>query len=165
MHFLAYLPAGILFLALVALLSLLSLRARLGFSFGHVVSYDRLTLSSEHYGLVGRPDLIVKRGRSFIPEEKKRGTRLHESYVAQMGVYLLLVEEHFQCRPPYGVVVLGNGRRENITNSEQLRASVLTMVETMRSARTQPRSPLPARPHPAKCRGCGQRNNCTQRLL
>jgi CRISPR-associated protein Cas4 len=161
----AYLPAGICILALCALLFLLYLRSRLGFSFGRVVSYDHLQLSSERYGIVGRPDLIVKRGRHFIPEEKKRGTRLHESAVAQMGVYLLLIEEHFQCRPPYGVVVLENGNREKIRNTKQLRASVLTMVEAIRSARNHPSSPLPARAHPAKCRGCSQRNNCTQRQL
>ena len=75
-------------------------RRRAGFGYGKTISHDDVRLSSERYLLRGQPDRIVQRGRRFIPEEKKSGRQMNESYQAQLGVYLVLVEEEYGVRPP-----------------------------------------------------------------
>ena len=75
-------------------------RHKAGFGYGKTISHDNVRLSSERYMLRGKPDRIVQRGRYFIPEEKKSGLRPAESYQAQLGVYLILIEEEYGVRPP-----------------------------------------------------------------
>ena len=125
---------------------------------------DNLTLRSERYGLVGRPDRIVRRGKQIIVEDKKSGRRVFDSHRLQMGVYLLLIEEHFGVRPPYAVIVLEDGRRVKIANSKELRNAVLVITGRIREGRKKLGVPQPAKGSPAKCRACGQRKHCTQRV-
>ncbi len=47
-------------------------RRRAGFGGGHTISHDNITLRSKRYGLVGRPDRIVRLGQTIIVEDKKR---------------------------------------------------------------------------------------------
>jgi CRISPR-associated exonuclease Cas4 len=70
-------------------------RARAGFGRGQTVSRDDMRLVSPRYGLSGRPDRIVKVNGHYIPEEKKPGRKVYDAYRAQMGVYLLLIEEQY----------------------------------------------------------------------
>jgi CRISPR-associated exonuclease Cas4 len=148
----------------VLLVLALLYRRRAGFGAGETVSHDNLTLRSERYGLIGRPDRIVRRGKTFIPEDKKPGARVYDSYRLQMGVYLILVEEHYGVRPKHGVIVLGDGRRETINNTNKLRTRVLEIADRIREARLDLDRPQPGSSNPAQCRACGQRANCTQRL-
>ena len=66
------------------------------------------------YGLTGRPDRIVKVGRHYIPEEKKPGLQVYDSYRAQLGVYLLLpvikrdMKEYLADRKSGKLHLLGN---------------------------------------------------------
>ena len=151
------LAAAILFLAI-------RYRRRAGFGGGHTISHDNITLRSKRYGLVGRPDRIVRRGKQIIVEDKKRSMRIYESHRVQMGVYMLLVEEHYGVRPPHAVLVLGDGRREKIRNTKKLRAQVLDITARIRKARSDLRQPLRVVTTPAKCRACAQRQNCDQRV-
>ena len=128
-----------------------------------MISRDDVLLVSRRYGLTGRPDRIVKVGRHYIPEEKKPGLKVYDSYRAQLGVYLLLVEEHYGVRPPYGVLVLGDGRRVKIAQSEALRGWVLAMAEGIRRHRQQLGVALPPPANPRHCLGCGQRGHCAVR--
>lgn len=121
-------------------------------------------LKSIRYGLTGKPDRIVKRWGIYIPEEKKPGRILHENYRAQLGVYLILVEEHYGKRPPYGVVILGNGKRVKVRNTRRLRKWVFDMASSIRAHRQQTMIQIKVRATPTQCRGCGQRGNCEQRL-
>jgi CRISPR-associated exonuclease Cas4 len=138
-------------------------RWKAGFRGGETLSRDDVTLRSERYGLVGRPDRIVKKGGRLVVEDKKSGTRLYDSHRAQMGVYLLLAEEHYGERPSHAVVVMGDGRREKIKNTKALRKKVLDTVASIREAREDLERELLANASPGKCRRCAQRSNCNQR--
>ena len=52
-----------------------------------------------------------------------------------MGVYFLLIEEELRIRPSHGFIVLGDGSRHRIDNTEELRAWVLDLAGQIRAAR------------------------------
>ncbi len=79
-----------------------------------------------------------------------------------MGVYLLLVEEEYGVRPPYGVILLRGGKRKVVHNTDELRAKILGIAEQIRATRRQSAIPMLVRQPPAKCRACGVREACRQ---
>jgi CRISPR-associated exonuclease Cas4 len=125
------------------------------------VALDDVTLFSPRLRLVGRPDRIVRRGRTDVPEEWKSSRRVSHGHRLQLGAYFLLIEERYNVRPPYGVIVLGDGSRVEVPNTASLRAEVLAIAAEIR-ARRGLAEPVPVRQPPAKCRRCGQRANCRQ---
>ena len=92
-----------------------------------------------------------------IPEEWKSGRRVHDSHLAQLGTYFLLIEEEIGIRPPHGYVVLGDGRLEVVRNTDELRTSVLCIADEIRTARRHMAEIIQVSQPPAKCRGCGVR--------
>jgi CRISPR-associated exonuclease Cas4 len=140
-------------------------RARAGFGGGRTISRDNVRLASRRYGLSGRPDRIVKVRGHYIPEEKKPGRQVYDAYRAQMGVYLLLIEEQYGIRPPYGVLILGDGRRVKIPNTDALRAWVLAIATNIRQHRQRLEVTLSPPNNPRQCLACGQRGHCTVRLV
>jgi CRISPR-associated exonuclease Cas4 len=106
-------------MALIALAALLiglllilvgkSARHRRGLADAPTLALDDRALYSARLGLAGRPDRILAGG---IPEEWKSARRVHDSHRAQLGAYLLLIEEETGVRPPHGFIVLGDGQRE-----------------------------------------------------
>ena len=150
--------------ALGALLVVLAVRGRWkrGLGPGETVALDDVTLFSERLKLVGRPDRIVKRGKTFIPEEWKSAKRVRDGHKLQLGTYFLLIEEEYGVRPPFGVVVLGDGQRVEVKNTERLRSEVLAIAQKIREHRAKIREEIPVRQPAPKCRGCGQRENCGQ---
>jgi hypothetical protein len=79
-----------------------------------------------------------------------------------MGVYFLLVEEELRIRPSHGFIVLGDGTRHRIDNSEDLRAWVLDLAGRIRAARARVTVPIPVNPVAGQCRPCGMRGYCGQ---
>jgi CRISPR/Cas system-associated exonuclease Cas4 (RecB family) len=73
-----------------------------------------------------------------------------------------LIEEKFGVRPPHGVVVLAGGERVEVPFTDELRAEVLLIAEKIREHRRNIEQQIPVRPVAAKCRACGQRQNCSQ---
>jgi CRISPR-associated exonuclease Cas4 len=140
-------------------------RRKRGLGSGETVALDDVILFSERLNLVGRPDRIVKRGKTFIPEEWKSAKRVNHGHRLQLGTYFLLIEEEHGVRPPFGVVVLGDGKRVEVENTEALRSEVLAIAQKIREHRAKIREEVPARQPAAKCRGCGQRGNCGQARL
>ena len=59
-----------------------------------------------------------------------------------------------------GVVVLGDGSRVEVKNTEELRSKVLAIAEKIREHRRTIREEIPVRQPAAKCRACGQRGDC-----
>jgi CRISPR-associated exonuclease Cas4 len=137
-------------------------RQRRGLGSGETVALDDVTLFSERLQLTGRPDRIVRQGELLIPEEWKSSKRVSDGHRLQLGTYFLLIEEEYGVRPPFGVVVLGDGSRVAVKNTEELRSKVLAIAEKIREHRRKIREEIPVRPPAAKCRGCGQRRNCAQ---
>jgi CRISPR-associated exonuclease Cas4 len=121
-----------------------------------------VVLTSRRLGLTGRPDRLIKTGGSIIVEEWKSAGQVWPSHRAQMGVYFLLVEEELRIRPSHGFVVLGDGTRQQIDNTEELRAWVLELAGQIRAARAAVTVPIPVDPRPGQCRRCGMRGHCGQ---
>ena len=146
------------------LLVVLAVRGRWkrGLGSGETVALDDVTLYSERLKLVGRPDRIVRQGELLIPEEWKSSKRVNQGHKLQLGTYFILIEEQYGVRPPFGVVVLGDGSRVEVKNTEGLRSEVLGVAEKIREHRLTIREEIPVRQPAAKCRVCGQRPNCHQ---
>ena len=87
---------------------------------------------------------------------------MNDGHRLQLGTYFLLIEEEYGVRPPFGVVVLGDGSRVEVKNTEELRSKVLAIAEKIREHRRNIREEIPVRQPAAKCRVCGQRGNCAQ---
>jgi CRISPR-associated exonuclease Cas4 len=151
-------------LAVSLWLSWLGRRARHchGLGVGSTLSLDGVTLRSQRLRLAGRPDRLVKTGGCIIPEEWKSSRRLRPWHRAQVGVYLALIEEQFGTRPPYGVVVTGDGRRHVIENTAGLRAWVLSLAAEIRAARANASEPIAVEPVIGQCEPCGMRPHCRQ---
>ena len=98
----------------------------------------------------------------MIPEEWKSAKRVSEGHRLQLGTYFLLIEEEYGVRPPFGVVVLGDGTRHQVKNTEALRSRVLAIAEKIREQRQALREEIAVRQPAAKCCVCGQRGNCGQ---
>lgn len=151
---------GLLGLALVVL----SKRGRglRGLGAGGTVALDDETLFSERLKLVGRPDRIVRQDGSLIPEEWKSSKKVSHGHRLQLGTYFLLIEEAYGERPPFGVVVLGDGSRVEVENTEALQEEVLAIAGKIREHRARLSSEIPVGQPAWKCRICGQRTNCGQ---
>lgn len=84
---------------------------------GRLVAVDAgrpVTLRSDRYGLVGRPDELrhLRDGRVIPVELKSRATPPRgptPSHVVQVRAYCLLVEETTGVAPPYGVLRYSDG--------------------------------------------------------
>ena len=152
----------LVFLGLLLVVLASRKRRAWGFACGTTVALDDVTLFSERQRLIGRPDRVVRQGEHFIPEEWKSSKRVSHGHRLQIAAYFLLIEEEFGVRPPFGVVVLGDGRRVKVKNTERLRSEVLSIAEEIREHRAKTREEIPVNQPAAKCRVCGQRGNCGQ---
>jgi len=130
-----------------------------------VLSRDQTRLASPRLGLSGRPDRLIRlKNGTIIPVEKKSSKRLYDSHRIQVGAYLLLIEEAYGVRPPYGIVVLGDGRETKVPNTARLRRWTLNVADNVRGQRADPSQPVRVRPTPGQCRSCGVRERCSQRV-
>ncbi len=162
----AYLVAVAVGLGVVGLLLVVvasRLRGASGVVVGDTVALDDLVLYSDRLKLVGRPDRLVRQGRFIVPEEwKPSAKRVYPGHRVQLGVYLLLAEERFGVRPPFGVIVIRGGKRVEVENTEELRAEVLAVAAQIREHRRRLEEEIQVRQPAAKCRACGQRGICQQ---
>lgn len=143
-------------------------RRRLGLEVGEISAADdsRLEaplLRSDRLGLVGRPDQIVRIGNARVPvEQKPRARVLHPSHVLQVGAQCLLIEDTYGVRPPFGVVVLADGKDVRVPFDRGLERAVLDAMSAMRTIMAARQEPGPWW-QPAKCRGCGHHDACWTR--
>jgi CRISPR-associated exonuclease Cas4 len=141
------------------------MRRRFGLGEGRTVALDNVTLTSRRYGLTCRPDRLVRTGSAVVPEEWKSSLRVWPSHRAQLGVAFLVIEDRFKVRPTHGFVVLGDGTRERVENTDDLRAWVLGVADQIRAARAAVGEAIPVDPRPGQCRRCGMRGHCGQARL
>lgn len=116
-------------------------------------------LESNYYGLVGKPDYILKHKvkNDFIPIELKSGkigneNRPHEGDFLQLITYFLLIEEEFDVSPKYGKIIYSD-YMFIIKNKHKHKKQLLKVVHNMRvmlktgkNANVEPSFP--------KCRYC-----------
>ncbi len=119
---------------------------------------------SRSQGLAGKPDALVREGGELIPVERKPlAKKLRDRYVAQLLVYMRLVEEFEGQRPSKGYLLLGpECRRVLIENSEAKQRWLETLLRHMRGVLDGEEAR--ATPHPVKCAKCDVRSRCSARV-
>ena len=124
-------------------------------------------LFSRRYRLTGKPDYIVQdETGAMIPIEVKPNRTAKQprhSDTMQLMAYGILVEEKFGKRPAFGLLKYRDEVFQ-IAFTEELRAEFFEILQAMRAAR---RAKNVARSHddPVKCKYCGYRDECEERLV
>ncbi len=127
-------------------------------------------LLSRRYGLVGRPDYLVRVRKAgveqVIPVEVKshaRPKQPYEGHILQLATYCLLIEDTMGVRPPHGLLRYANATL-CIPYTDDLRQRVLATADAIRAART---ASTVHRQHaePQRCRPCGYRGACGKEAL
>jgi len=122
-------------------------------------------LFSPRYRLTGKPDYLVHTDKGPIPVEVKSAAapmRPYRSHLLQLAAYCLLVEEQEGRPPPYGILKYRD-RAFEVEYTPALRRELLSTLERIRRdlrARRVDRN----HSEPNRCRGCGYRRRCDQRL-
>ncbi|MCJ7695905.1 MAG: CRISPR-associated protein Cas4 [Anaerolineaceae bacterium] len=119
-----------------------------------------------HLQLAGKPDYVIKQGYTHIPVEVKTGRTPeapYDSHIFQLAAYCYLIDRETGLRPPYGVLQYPR-QTFKIAYSEEMEASLLTLIGEIRK-RDKGKDGVP-RSHnsSSRCRSCGYRSICDQRL-
>ena len=124
-------------------------------------------LVSHRYGLKGKPDALVRtKSGDLIPVEHKKTRaprrRPYDGDLIQATAYCILVEEKFGRTPPFMRIQYADRWFDEAYTPELKRWTLKTCAQ-LRQAR---RAADCRRSHrvAAKCRNCGQRQNCGQEL-
>lgn len=135
------------------------------------IVYDDLqgssfSLYSKKYPLVGKPDLILKKGWKWVPVEVKTGNH-HEprpNHVMQLLSYCQLIKDHFRKSSSYGYILYPDtGKRFKIpfnrSGKKQLKQSIHQMREMLKTG-------IIKRNHTSKqkCDGCFFKSSCQSRV-
>ncbi len=116
-------------------------------------------------GLTGRPDRLIKAEGTLIPEEWKSSLKVWPNHGAQLGVYFLLIEEQLRIRPSHGFILCGDGSRDQVENTDELRTWLLELAGEIRAARANISHPIRVDPKSGQRRPCGMRGHCEQARL
>lgn len=148
-------------------------RAATGLPTGRVVYSDTggwrpvdRPLLSRRYGLVGKPDYVVEEHGEWTPVEVKPTRRAATPYlsdVLQLAAYCLLIEDVWGRAPQRGLLRYAE-QTFAVDYTPDLRAILLETLDEMRAqarARDVPRDHDEA----GRCRACGVRQGCDQRLV
>ena len=123
-------------------------------------------LFSQRYGLTGKPDYLIETAEGIIPIEIKSrdcpSSGPNASDAAQVIAYCLLVEAALGSRPPRSIIQYAD-RSFEIEFTQTKRARVQQITTDMRQTG---KSQMVHRSHekPSRCRACGFRNVCEERL-
>lgn len=123
-------------------------------------------LFSARLGLVGKPDYIVEIGNRHVPVEVKSGKarRPYRNHILQLATYCLLIEDIYNETVPFGILAYSDGQQFRIPFVAVLREDVIKTISEMR---VQLASKSAKRSHnvSAKCKSCGFRKFCNQRIV
>jgi len=116
-------------------------------------------------GLTGKPDYLVKNGKTVLPVEVKSGRTPdapYDAHIFQLAAYCLLVERKYGVRPPYGIIHYP----KNTFAVDYTPALESALFDVMSEMRILKRDEEVERSHEdaARCHGCGFRHDCNQRL-
>jgi CRISPR-associated exonuclease Cas4 len=169
-------PTLAVLLVIIAVVLLLLARRQqkvLGLPAGRVIYTDtrawgaplEQALYDAELGLTGRPDYLVDQKGKIIPVEVKSsrvGEAPYDAHIYQLAAYCVLVERSLGKRPPYGILHYPN-RTFAIDFTPGLEAALLSLLADMRQSERRKEI---SRSHEvaARCRGCGYRELCEQRL-
>lgn len=119
---------------------------------------------SESYGLSGRPDALIIENGCVIPVEvKPTAKKLRDRYIAQLLVYMRLIEEFEGKKPEYGYLILGkNNKRFRIDNTKERQEWLEKMLIEMRGI-LNGKEAIPL-PQLQKCNKCNVKESCKYRF-
>ena len=143
-----------------------------GLPFGRVIYSDtsgwgkvEKPLYDETLKLAGKPDYLVQDGEFIVPVEVKSGwapASPYPGHLYQLAAYCKLVEKTYGRTPPYGILKYRN-RTFAIDFTTELQSGLIDLLAEIRKdeKRTQV-----DRSHedPARCKNCGYRDICDQKL-
>lgn len=166
--------AGLLILLFALVLFFISgrQRRRAGLPGGRVIytdtrAWDKLEkpLFDRDLGLTGKPDYLVEQNGKILPVEIKTGRTPeapYDSHIFQVAAYCMLVQKTYGKRPPYGIIHYPD-RDFAVDYTADLENALLDLLAEMR--KDERRSEV-QRSHedPQRCRRCGFREVCNQRL-
>jgi CRISPR-associated exonuclease Cas4 len=115
-------------------------------------------------GITGRPDFLMQTRKGLVPVEAKSAKAPitpFPSHVYQLAAYCRLVESVYGKRPAFGVLKYRD-RNFRIEYNPRLESSLFDLVAEVRrqGRREQERSHQSS----ARCRACGYRELCDQRI-
>ena len=116
-------------------------------------------------GLTGKPDYLVEQGKEIIPVEVKSARTPYgpyDAHVLQLAVYCLLVERYYHKRPSHGILHYPD-HTYRIDYTAELEQAIRATLTEMRESEHQ-REIHRSHEIPAKCRGCGYRSTCLEKL-
>jgi CRISPR-associated exonuclease Cas4 len=122
-------------------------------------------LCSRRFQLTGKPDYLVESGDHVIPVEVKSGhapKQPYASHLLQLATYCLLVEEAYGQRPAYGIIKYAD-RSFMVDYEPGLEEELLRTVNRMRADLAAGQAPR-CHNEAYRCRACGHRSQCDQRL-
>ena len=111
--------------------------------------------------LSGSPDAVINEEGFYIPIMRKpMAKKIKDRHIAQMLVYMRLIEEFEGKKPPYGYLLLGEKcRRVKIYNSEEKQAWLQEMLDKMHKILEEGETATP-KPQLGKCNSCHVKANC-----
>lgn len=124
-------------------------------------------LYSEKYQLVGKPDYIIKKEGMRIPVEVKTGRVPRGplfSHIMQIAAYILLIEEKYKEKPPYGIIEYEDHSQHKIEFDDDLKELVISKLEEMRKI-FETKDVHRNHKREGKCRGCSRRDACPEKLV
>jgi CRISPR-associated exonuclease Cas4 len=116
-------------------------------------------------GLTGKPDYLIEKNGQIIPVEVKSGRAPespYDSHIFQLASYCLLVEKTYRKRPPYGIIHYEN-RDFAIEYTHELESALIELLADMRVDEAKKDIPR-SHDHLSRCKRCGFRNVCDQKL-
>jgi CRISPR-associated exonuclease Cas4 len=123
-------------------------------------------LFDNELGLAGKPDYLVEQNGRIIPVEVKTGRTPdapYDSHIFQVAAYCLLVQKTYGKRPPHGIIHYP-GRDFAVDYTAGLENSLLNLIADMRISEHR-REVERSHDDPQRCRRCGFRDACDQRLV
>ena len=121
---------------------------------------------SEIQGIAGKPDAVLIEEGFYIPVSRKpMAKKIRDRYVAQLLIYMRLIEEFEGKRPPYGYLILGKNKRQvKIMNTAKRQRWLDGILDEMKSILDGSTAAIPS-PQPQKCKRCNVRHSCDHALV
>ena len=116
-------------------------------------------------GLTGKPDYLIEKNGQLIPVEVKSGgapESPYDSHIFQLASYCLLVEKTYGKRPSYGIIHYED-RDFAVDYTRELESALIELIGDMRVDEMRGRVPR-SHEQASRCRRCGFRNVCDQKL-
>ena len=131
------------------------------------IDEDRTDIFSPSLRLVGRPYRVERlRSGAIVPTRKINRDNFQDNIRIQLGAYMLLVEEKYGKRPPFGFVITRRNKRVKVMNSPKLRRQVKSAIAGLLKQREDLyASASGVRPRREKCRKCSMRNSCQRKRV